>query len=261
VLQSQWLTPDWHAPPCVHAVCATRHSGVSGAPYDSLNLGDHVGDDAAHVAANRAIFAKALGVKPVFLNQVHGTEVLQLSAKTPHGSVADACLTNQPGVACTIMVADCLPVLLTTTNGQWVAAAHAGWRGLAGSEGYGVLESVCKDLRAIAHVQQAQEATEIIAWLGPCIGPGRFEVGDEVRCAFVAHDDKAYAMFQSLGAGKWLANLAGLARQRLQKLGVHAIFGNDGSDAWCTVSQPSRFFSHRRDRVSGRLAVSIWRDA
>jgi YfiH family protein len=233
---------------------------VSSAPYDGLNLGDHVGDDAAHVAANRAIYARAIGAQPIFLNQVHGTKVLQLDFQTPQGSVADACLSNQPGLACTIMVADCLPVLLTSTKGQWVAAAHAGWRGLAGSNGGGVLEEVCQQFRVVSQVEKAQDASEIIAWLGPCIGPKTFEVGDEVRHAFTAQDPDAAALFQSQGKGKWLANLAGLARQRLQKLGINAIYGNDSSDLWCTASQPSRFFSHRRDRVSGRLAVSIWRN-
>jgi YfiH family protein len=256
-----WLTPDWPAPLGVHAVCTTRAGGVSGAPYDSLNLGDHVGDDAAHVAANRVIYAQAIGAQPIFLNQVHGTQVLQLDFQTPQGSEADACLTNQPGLACTIMVADCLPVLLTNTKGQWVAAAHAGWRGLAGPDGCGVLEQVCESIRGLGQVEQSQAASERIAWLGPCIGPKTFEVGDDVRHAFTAHDPDAAAMFESQGKGKWLANLSGLARQRLQKLGINAIYGNDGSDLWCTFRQPSRFFSHRRDRISGRLAVSIWRDA
>ena len=258
-LFADWLMPDWPAPAGVHAVCSTRAGGVSGAPYDSLNLGDHVGDDPAHVAANRAIFQQAIGAKPVFLNQVHGTQVLHLDASTPNAAVADACLTDQPGLACTIMVADCLPVLLASVDGRWIAAAHAGWRGLAGSDGVGVLEETCKRLSALALVNKECVSTKIIAWLGPCIGPHAFEVGDEVRAALVAHDAQAAAMFEPLTPGKWLANLAGLARQRLAALGVTQVFGNDGSAEWCTATQPSRFFSHRRDRISGRLAVSIWR--
>ena len=256
---SDWLVSDWPAPAGVQAVCTTRAGGVSAAPYDSLNLGDHVGDFFAQVATNRAIFQQAIGAQPVFLNQVHGTDVLLLNAATPHASVADACLTDQPGVACTIMVADCLPVLFTTLDGRCVAAAHAGWRGLAGQDGVGVLEQTCQHFSALARINKAYVATEIIAWLGPCIGPQAFEVGDEVRAAFLVHDAQAAQMFQPRPGGKWLANLAGLARQRLAALGITRIFGNDGSDPWCTVTQPSRFFSHRRDRVSGRFAVSIWR--
>jgi len=256
-----WLVPDWPAPAGVHAVCTTRAGGVSSAPYDSLNLGDHVGDDPAHVAANRAIFAQAIGAQPVFLNQVHGTRVLQLDATTPHASAVDACVTQVPGIACTIMVADCLPVLFTTLQGDCVAAAHAGWRGLAGQGGLGVLEQTFKHFCALAHIQQAQEATDIIAWLGPCIGPDAFEVGDEVRAAFVVHMPQAATWFKPAPGGKWLADLAGLVRQRLAALGLRQIYGNDSSPAWCTVGNASRFFSHRRDRVSGRFAACIWRDA
>ncbi|MCF8161426.1 MAG: laccase domain-containing protein, partial [Polaromonas sp.] len=193
------LTPDWPAPAGVHAVCSTRTGGVSAAPYDSLNLGDHVGDDPAHVAANRAILQEAIGARPVFLNQVHGAQVVALDAFTPDGTVADACLTDQPGLACTVMVADCLPVLFASVDGRRVAAAHAGWRGLAGQGGQGILEATVK------HMQ----ATDIIAWLGPCIGPRVFEVGDEVRAAFAATDPLAGGCFKPLAPGKWLADLAG----------------------------------------------------
>ena len=267
-----WLTPDWPAPAHVHAVCTTRAGGVSGAPYDSLNLGDHVGDDAQHVAANRAMFQHAMGARPVFLNQVHGTVVLQLEAHTlapklatgptrSSPAVADAALTTATGNACTIMVADCLPVLFTTLDGRCVAAAHAGWRGLAGQGGVGILEATYRAFQSPALIDKGLVDMEIIAWLGPCIGPQAFEVGDEVRAAFVAQDAQAESFFVPLGGGKWLANLPALARQRLSKLGVKQVYGNDGSTQWCTVTQPSRFFSHRRDRVSGRFAVSIWRTA
>ena len=256
-----WLVPDWPAPPPVHAVCTTRAGGCSASPYESLNLGDHVGDQPRHVAANRAVLEKATGARAVFLSQVHGTHVEYLTAETQNGTVADAAQTTEVGVACTVLVADCLPVLFTNTQGTWVAAAHAGWRGLAGEPGEagpGVLEMVLKHFKALAPVQSAQGAIDVIAWLGPCIGPTAFEVGDEVRDRFVSHDPAALAFFTPTRQGKWLANLAGLARQRLQALGVTGIYGNDGSAPWCTVSLPSRFFSYRRDGVSGRFAASIW---
>ncbi|WP_114970489.1 peptidoglycan editing factor PgeF [Rhodoferax ferrireducens] len=255
-----WLVPQWPAPGHVHAVCTTRAGGTSSAPYNSLNLGDHVGDRSQDVAANRAILQQVIEAQPVFLSQVHGTHVEWLSDQTAHGTQADGCITDQPGLACTIMVADCLPVLFTNAPGSLVAAAHAGWRSLAGEQGDGILERIFERFSALAPVDSAQEAIKIIAWLGPCIGPDKFEVGDEVRDAFAAHDPAALAMFRPQGAGKWLANLAGLARLRLAALGVTQIYGNDGSSPWCTVSNSSRFFSYRRDGVSGRMAACIWRD-
>lgn len=253
------LKPIWPAPAGVRAVCTTRAGGVSGAPYNSFNLGDHVGDDAAHVAANRAALQAALGVRPVFLNQVHGCQVLHLNADTPDGAVADACITDQTGVACSIMVADCLPVLFTTRQGQAVAAAHAGWRGLAGQGGGGVLEATFKSFCTLALINKGVVASDLIAWLGPCIGPQAFEVGAEVRAAFVAHDTAAATCFQQLANGKWLADLAALARQRLRALGITQLYGNDSSPPWCTVGNASRFFSHRRDQVSGRFAACVWK--
>lgn len=254
----QWLVPDWPAPAGVQALCSTRGGGVSAPPFESLNLGDHVGDDSTHVHANRAAFARRLGAKPVFLTQVHGCAVQELDDHTPQAAVADAAVTVHAGLACTIMVADCLPVLLTTARGDRVAAAHAGWRGLAGQGGVGILEATHASFQALAQSDKALNASEIIAWLGPCIGPQAFEVGDEVRAAFVAQEALAESLFVPHGR-KWLADLPGLARLRLRRLGITQVFGNDGSLAWCTVSQPSRFFSHRRDRVSGRMAVAIWR--
>ena len=259
---ADWLVPDWPAPSGVKALFTTRLGGQSRVPYDSLNLGTHVGDDLADVQANRAVLQRTLGVRPVFLEQVHGTQVQVLAGNTPDGAVADACLSRQPGVACTIMVADCLPILLCDASGRWVAAAHAGWRGLAGQGGVGVVEStlaaVYASNKALEPVDTAQTAPEIIAWLGPCIGPTAFEVGDEVRQAFVGSSPAAADCFVPVGPGKWWANLPALARQRLQAAGVTAVYGNDGSAPWCTVNNPSRFFSHRRDRVSGRLAACIW---
>lgn len=261
-MHPDWLIPDWPVPRSVHAVCTTRAGGTSAAPYDSLNLGEHVGDRPADVAANRAILQQALAAQPVFLSQVHGPHAVWLAGTSAHGMPADACLTDQAGVVCTIMVADCLPVLLTNAQGSRVAAAHAGWRGLAGQGGRGILEEVVERFRTPARADTAQPATQIIAWLGPCIGPDAFEVGDEVRDVFVAQDPATRAMFRPTSnaqtGGKWLADLPGLARLRLAALGVDQIYGNDGTPAWCTVSQPSRFFSHRRDRVSGRMAACIW---
>ena len=269
-----WLRPDWPAPAQVQALCTTRTGGYSRAPFDSLNLGDHVGDDLQAVQANRQRLQAALrGVRPVFLQQVHGTQVVDLHPGLADGAVADACVSSTPGLACTIMVADCLPLLLTNRQGTVVAAAHAGWRGLAGEGGQGVIETVFKTFSAQTLSHQAQAATQSIAsgvadqtltWLGPCIGPQAFEVCPEVRDAFCAHDAAAAQHFSEHAPGKFLANLAALARQRLQALGIAQVYGNDGSPGWCTVSQPSRFFSHRRDSRalggSGRMAACIWLD-
>ena len=254
-LPQGWIAPDWPAPPGVGAACTTRAGGNSLAPYDSLNLGGHVGDAPEAVAANRALLAEAIGARPVFLNQVHGRATAVLAGNEPDGIEADACITTSSGIACTIMVADCLPVLLALRDGRAVAAAHAGWRGLAGSGGRGVLESVLESLCS----RTGAQAGDVMAWLGPCIGPAAFEVGPEVKAAFESADSGAAALFQPHGKGKWLADLPGLARRRLQALGLTQLYGNDGSAGWCTVANPSRFFSHRRDRVSGRFAACIWR--
>jgi YfiH family protein len=221
--------------------------------YASLNLGLHVGDEPATVHSNRHRLQTAMGVRPVFLDQVHGSEVVQVDASTIDAPRADSAFTTQVGVACTVMVADCLPLLFTNARGTQLAAAHAGWRGLLGVQGRGVLEATCDSLHA------SPNSEDMMAWLGPCIGPQVFEVGDEVRVAFLASTPAAAVHFQPVGKGKWLADLAGLARQRLQALGITRIFGNDSGQQWCTVSNPSRFFSHRRDGVSGRMAACIWR--
>ncbi|MBS0403581.1 MAG: peptidoglycan editing factor PgeF [Proteobacteria bacterium] len=265
---AEGLVPDWPAPPSVRAVFSTRgqgaHDGASIAPFDFFNLGDHVGDDPAAVAANRERLRRALGARPIYLNQVHGSEVLALRPDTPDGARADAAVTDRPGLVCTVMVADCLPVLFTDLRGRAVAAAHAGWRGLAG----GVLESTLKRFRALTGMQQApkainKEADEIIAWLGPCIGPQAFEVGPEVRAAFVGGDAGAAACFIAQADGKYLADLPALARRRLAAAGVAHVYGNDGSADWCTVGNAARFFSYRRDQRrlggSGRMAACIWR--
>jgi hypothetical protein len=247
------MTPQWPAPAAVRASCSERAGGVSAPPYDTLNLGDHVGDDPVAVAENRRRFAESLHARPVFLRQVHGRGVVQLGPDTPDDTEADACWTTQRGVACTMMVADCLPVLLADRAGTIVGAAHCGWRGLAGEHGLGVLEALWARMR-----EQGAAAADMLAWLGPCIGPQAFEVGPEVRAAFLASDGGAANLFRAHTPGKFLADLAGLARRRLAALGIADLHGNDGSPAWCTVSNPSRFFSHRRDRVSGRLAAAVW---
>ena len=256
---SDWLTPDWPAPDGVGALCTTRQAGQSRAPYASLNLGDHVGDDPLAVAANRATLRRAMPARPVFLSQVHGVDVVQLSDHSLDGERFDACFTTEAGLACTVMVADCLPVLMCSRQGAWVAAAHAGWRGLAGQGGVGVLEALLRRVWALPAMGGARaEASDILVWLGPCIGPQAFEVGPEVRAAFVAEWPEAADCFVPARHGKWLADLAGLARQRLARLGIGQVFGNNSTAPWCTVGNPERFFSHRRDRISGRMAACIW---
>lgn len=251
---SDWLVPDWPAPANVRALFSTRNGGVCAKPYDSLNLGLHVGDEAEHVAHNRSVLQAHIGKRAVFLNQVHGHEVIHVDSHTPDALAADGAFTDQIGIACTVMVADCLPVLLCDAAGQKVAAAHAGWRGLLGVQGYGVLEHTVAAMGL--PVQQSSGA--LLAWLGPCIGPTAFEVGDEVRTAFASVTPAAAECFSPLPGGKWLANLPRLAQQRLSALGIARTYGNDGGQEWCTVSNPSRFFSHRRDRISGRMAACIW---
>lgn len=259
------LLPQWPAAPQVRAVFTTRLGGVSQAPYASLNLGTHVGDDAHAVAHNRERLRQCIGLSPLYLDQVHGTQVLRLPQAPTDGVCADGSATSAPGVVCTVMVADCLPVLLSDHRGTWVAALHAGWRGLLGLDGVGVLEqgvaSYGQHILALASADIASVASDLIAWLGPCIGPTAFEVGEEVRLAFVSADADATQCFQALGGGKWLADLPALARRRLHACGVRQVYGNDGSLPWCTVSNPGRFFSHRRDRISGRMAACIWLDA
>jgi hypothetical protein len=275
---ADWLQPQWPGPAGVHALCTTRAGGVSTGPYASLNLGGHVGDAPSAVQANRQLLQTAVkcatpGARPVFLNQVHGTVVADINRATPDGPEADACVATQPGAVCTIMAADCLPVLLAHGSGAMVGAAHAAWRGLAGAQGVGVLEAVFERFSVLASADKAPSAIKnqssdaltahTMAWLGPCIGPTAFEVGAEVREAFCRHQPAAQACFVPQGQGKFLADLAGLARLRLRALGVTQIYGNDSSAQWCTVGNASRFFSYRRDHLalggSGRMAACIWR--
>ncbi len=241
-MSDAWIVPDWPAPASVRALSTTRAGGVSVAPYDSLNLGTHVGDDPANVTANRAQVRRIVPSEPAWLNQVHGTVVVD-AASASGVPDADASVSRAPGAVCVVMTADCLPVLLCDRAGTVVGAAHAGWRGLHG----GVIEATV----AAMHVAPA----DVIAWLGPAIGPSAFEVGDEVRAAFVAADAAAVTAFMPAGQpGKWLADIYLLARQRLAALGVKAIYGGD----CCTVSESSRFFSYRRDGVTGRMGSLVW---
>ncbi|MCS4266921.1 purine nucleoside phosphorylase YfiH [Serratia sp. BIGb0163] len=237
------ILPDWPLPAGVKACSTTRHGGISLPPYDSLNLGTHVGDDARAVEDNRQRLVEGAGLPqmPVWLEQIHGTRVVRLDGQTPADLQADAVYSNVPGQVCAVMTADCLPVLFCSQAGDEVAAAHAGWRGLCN----GVLEQTLAAFAA--------EPGRISAWLGPAIGPQQFEVGPEVRAAFIAVDDAAAAAFTPQG-DKFLADIYLLARQRLQRAGIHAIYGGDR----CTVSEISHFFSYRRDGITGRLASLIW---
>ncbi|RDH96003.1 hypothetical protein DFO59_11650 [Pseudomonas fluorescens] len=237
---SDWLIPDWPAPARVKACVTTRAGGVSLAPFDSLNLGDHVGDDPVAVAENRRRLTDQFAITPAWLQQVHGIAVVE--ADPAQVAAADASWTDTPGIACTAMTADCLPVLFCNRIGTRVAAAHAGWRGLAS----GVLEATLDSL--------AVPADEILAWLGPAIGPQAFEVGPEVREAFIAQlPQAAQAFTASPNADKFLADIYALARLRLAARGVTAVYGG----GLCTVTDP-RFFSYRRNPRTGRFASLIW---
>jgi hypothetical protein len=235
-----FIIPNWPAPANVHALQTTRLGGCSLPPYDSLNLGTHVGDDAMRVERNRNLLNDVLPSEPVWLEQVHGTEVA-LAEAAGCCTVADACISRRKNAVCIVMTADCLPVLLCDQAGTVVGAAHAGWRGLAN----GVLE---------ATVEAMDVAPErLMAWLGPAIGPTAFEVGAEVREVFVQHDSSAASAFVPF-VEKYLADIYQLARQRLQAAGITQISGGD----FCTYTERERFFSYRRDGATGRMASFIW---
>lgn len=248
-IHPDWLIPAWAAPG-VGALMTTRHGGVSAAPFDSFNLRHQIGDAPEAVARNQARLARAAGATPVYLNQVHGARVVRLGQAdvAPGAPVhdADASVTTLPGIACTVQVADCLPVLFAAPAGRAVGAAHAGWRGLAA----GVLEATLREVCVAADCEPAQ----VQAWLGACIGPGQFEVGADVLEAFGASGQGVAGRFVPHAPGKWLADLPQLARDRLLAAGVHAVQGG----SWCTVSEVSRFFSFRRDRITGRMAALVW---
>lgn len=240
----EFIFPDWPAPANVKALSTTRNGGVSATPYATLNLGSHVGDNPKNVAKNRAILGKYLPAEPLWLTQVHGKTVVNAASTCPHAE-ADAASTNMTNQICTILTADCLPVLFCDMRGTTVAAAHAGWRGLK----TGILEATVSTMQA--------PAEDIMAWLGPAIGPDAFEVGDEVRTAFTTSNIQAENAFRPSGhQGKWLANLYLLAQQRLAAIGVTHIYGGNR----CTFTEKETFFSYRRDGSSGRMASLIWRE-
>src|SRR3989339_2153713 len=238
---NHYIIPDWPAPARVKALQTTRQGGVSLAPYDSLNLGSHVGDNPLAVARNRVLLNTLLPSEPVWLEQVHGTVV----ANADMGSCrpqADACIARHRAAVCVVMTADCLPVLLCDTQGSVVGAVHAGWKGLAA----GVIEA------AVLAMDIAPQG--LMAWLGPAIGHDNFEVGEEVRASFVAAQPQAEAAFISGQPGKWFADIYALARLRLNALGITQIYGGGR----CTYRERERFFSYRRDGATGRIGTFIW---
>ncbi len=234
------IQPDWPAPARVRACMTTREGGVSPPPWASFNLGDHVGDDPAHVAANRARLRESLPAEPGWLRQVHSPRVVELGRE--QNPEADASFTREAGQVCAVLTADCLPVLFCDRAGSVVAAAHAGWRGLAN----GVLEATV----AAMGVAPA----DVLAWMGAAIGPQAFEVGEEVREAFITRHPEAAAAFAPHAPGKWLADLYALARIRLGSVGVRSIYGGGR----CTFSEAETFYSYRRDGVTGRMAALVW---
>ena len=240
-----YLTPAWPAAGTVRAAFTLRCGGVSAAPFDTLNVGAHVGDPAGHVTENRARVRAALALphEPRWLDQVHGRDVIEVRAADPATPPrADAAIARECGAVAVVQVADCLPVLFAAADGSCVAAAHAGWRGLAA----GVLEATLSRLGA--------EPAGLLAWLGPAIGPAHFEVGAEVRDAFLAQDRAAVAAFRPNERGRWQCDLVALARRRLEQAGVRRVFGGE----WCTYADRTRFFSYRRDGQCGRMAALIW---
>ena len=236
-----WIQPDWPAPANVRALVTTRAGGVSAGPYASLNLATHVGDDPAAVAENRRRLRTRLPAEPRWLTQVHGTRVVDAAGAAP-GVEADAAFARARRTVCAVQTADCLPLLLCDANGSVVAVAHAGWRGLAG----GVIEATVRAMDV--------PPGQILAWLGPAIGPQAFEVGPEVREVYLAHAPEAAAAFVARENGKWLADLYRLAGQRLNAAGVACVFGG----GFCTYREAAHFYSFRRDKATGRMAALIW---
>ena len=236
----EFIIPDWPAPANVKALQTTRAGGISTGSYASLNLGDHVKDNPLHVAHNRQSLSPFLPTEPVWLQQVHGIRVIDASTSSCL-ETADASFSTRKEVVCVTMTADCLPVLLCDEAGTVVAAIHAGWRSLCD----GVIEAAVEVMPG--------EASHLMAWLGPAIGPEAFEVGGEVRQQFIVHDAQAEAAFRPHG-NKWLGDLYTIARQRLQSSGITRIYGGER----CTYSEPESFFSFRRDGDTGRMATFIW---
>jgi hypothetical protein len=239
-----WIEPDWPAPANVRIVSTLRGGGQSAGAYASLNLAAHVGDAPAAVAANRTLLREAasLPAEPLWLEQVHGIGVARHEGPVPAPPRADAACAARPGLVCAVMTADCLPVAFADRLGTRVAVAHAGWRGLAG----GVLEATIAALGV--------PPGDLHAWLGPAIGPDAFEVGVEVREAFLSRSPAAAACFRSNGRGRQQADLYALAQQALTRSGVASVHGG----GWCTHSDAARFYSFRRDGVTGRMATLAW---
>ncbi|MCE2597018.1 peptidoglycan editing factor PgeF [Motilimonas cestriensis] len=238
------LKPNWPAPVNVVAYSTTREGGVSQAQYSSLNLGLHVNDNAEHVLTNRALLQSELGLanEPLWLEQVHSTDVIKASLSTAVVPVADGSWTDIPELACVVMTADCLPVLITDQQGSFVAAVHAGWRGL------------CNGILKQAIMQAPANNQDILVWLGPAIGPMAFQVGSEVRDAFIQQSDDFASAFTTDKEGKWKADLYQLARLALAELGVSHVYGGDH----CTFSETNTFFSYRKEGVTGRMASLIY---
>lgn len=239
------ILPDWPAPSGVRAAFTLRTGGISAPPFDALNVAAHVGDDIDAVAENRSRLRERLQLpsEPAWLEQTHGCRVADLDIETEPLPLADAAVTRGGERVCVVQVADCLPVLLCAADGSVVGAAHAGWRGLAA----GVLESTVSALRT--------PPADVLAWLGPAIGQGRFEVGEDVHAKFTSVDPGAGVAFLQNTRGRWQCDLYALARRRLASLGINRIHGGQ----WCTCSDPGRFFSYRRDGRCGRMAALIWR--
>jgi YfiH family protein len=255
-LTAGWVLPDWPAPAGIRALSTQRSGGVSQGPFASLNLGDHVGDAPEAVAENRRRLAEAaeLPAEPLWQRQIHGANAVNLDVASVPSAPADAAFTRRRGRVCAILTADCLPVLLAAETGEWVAAAHAGWRGLAA----GVIEATVTAARAASAAAGAADlpAGRVLAWLGPAIGPRHFEVGAEVREALLAGDAGAEAAFVPNARGRFMADLAQLTRRRLAAAGVDRIYGGNE----CTFEDAEHYFSHRRDGVTGRQATLIWRE-
>lgn len=247
MIKKPWIEPQWPAASNVRAMSTIRRGGVSQPPWESLNLGVHVNDDLRHVAENRRRLKHLAGLphEPQWLTQVHGCDVVDASGFHPsHSCEADALYSNRPESVCAVLTADCLPVLFVDPDGSEVAAAHAGWRGLAG----GVLEQTVQRFAAAPQT--------LLAWLGPAIGAASFEVGADVRDAFLEWSGECEAAFVEHGEGRWLADIYLLARLRLRNSGVTAIYGGN----YCTYSDVERFYSYRRDGETGRMATLIWFD-
>ena len=248
-----FITPQWSAPSSVKALVSTRAGGVSQKPFDSLNLGDHVGDALNHVLTNRTIFTKALPAEPIWLKQVHGTAVSNPQSRYLNKDSpiqADASVTNIPGEVLAIMTADCLPVLFANAEGSVVGAAHAGWRGLCA----GILENTISEL---LHLSNDKNPANVVVWLGPAIGPDAFEVGEDVIKAFKDFGSPIpINTFKAIDhkPGKFLADIYKLAKGRLEASGVSMISGG----GYCTVRDQEQFFSYRRDGETGRFASAIW---